>query len=45
MYVVNDIALVRLPRDARLNPGVQLVCLGPRPGQDRWLNILFLLRE
>ena len=32
-YVVNDIALVRLPRDPTLNTGVQLACLVP--GQDR----------
>lgn len=25
--VVNDIAIVRLPRDAELNPGVQMICL------------------
>ena len=44
-YVVNDIALIFLPRPAQLNSGVQLVCLPHSPAEYRsviaMVNILW----
>ena len=35
-YIVNDIALVLLPLEAVLNPGVQVVCLPHIVEEYRW---------
>ena len=39
-YVVNDIALIFLPRPAQLNSGVQLVCLPHSPAEYRSVIVM-----
>ena len=39
-YVVNDIALIFLPRPAQLNSGVQLVCLPHSPAEYRSIIVM-----
>ena len=38
--IVNDIAIIFLPRPAELNPGVQLVCLPHNPNEYRFATLI-----